>query len=130
MRPNQSSLALVYAAFFESKSIIKFNLESPLETCGNFCYSTPLMITAENKAQAFALTQTHKTDVGSPQAQVSVLTSRIKEVTEHLKLNKHDHMARRGLVQMVGRRKRLLKYLEAKDFEAYKAVVAKLGLRK
>ena len=103
---------------------------TPLETCGNFCYSTHLMITAENKAQAFALTQTHKTDVGSPQAQVSVLTSRIKEVTEHLKLNKHDHMARRGLVQMVGRRKRLLKYLEAKDFEAYKAVVAKLGLRK
>lgn len=88
------------------------------------------MITAENKAQAFALTQTHKTDVGSPQAQASVLTMRIKEVTEHLKVNKHDHMARRGLVQMVGRRKRLLKYLEAKDFEAYKAVVAKLGLRK
>ena len=96
----------------------------------NFCYNTPLMITAENKAQAFALTQTHKTDVGSPQAQVSVLTVRIKEITEHLKVNKHDHMARRGLLQMVGRRKKLLKYLEGKDFEAYKAVVAKLGLRK
>jgi small subunit ribosomal protein S15 len=51
-------------------------------------------------------------------------------LTEHLKVNKHDHMARRGLVQMVGRRKRLLKYLEAKDFETYKATVAKLGLRK
>ncbi len=102
----------------------------PLETCAKLCYNTHLMITAENKAKAFALTQTHKTDVGSPQAQASVLTTRIKEVTEHLKLNKHDHMARRGLVQMVGRRKRLLKYLEAKDFEAYKDVVAKLGLRK
>ena len=88
------------------------------------------MITAENKAQAFALTQTHKTDVGSPQAQASVLTVRIKEITEHLKVNKHDHMARRGLIQMVGKRKRLLKYLERKDFEAYKDVVAKLGLRK
>lgn len=88
------------------------------------------MITAENKAKAFSLTQTHKNDVGSPQAQASVLTTRIKEVTEHLKTNKHDHMARRGLIQMVSRRKRLLKYLEAKDFEAYKAVVAKLGLRK
>lgn len=88
------------------------------------------MITAENKAQAFALTQTHKTDVGSPQAQASVLTTRIKEITLHLQTNKHDHMARRGLIQMVSRRKRLLKYLEAKDFEAYKAVVAKLGLRK
>lgn len=88
------------------------------------------MITKENKAQAIAATQTHKSDVGSPQAQVSVLTVRIKEITEHLKANKHDFMARRGLIQMVGRRKRLLKYLEDRDFEAYKATVSKLGLRK
>lgn len=88
------------------------------------------MITADNKAKALALTQTHKKDVGSPQAQVSVLTARIKEVTEHLKGNKHDFMARRGLVQMVSRRRKLLKYLEAKNFEGYKAIVAKLGLRK
>jgi small subunit ribosomal protein S15 len=88
------------------------------------------MITKENKSQAIALTQVSKSDVGSPQAQVSILTARIKEVTEHLKANKHDHMARRGLIQMVGKRKRLLKYLERKDFEAYKAVVATLGLRK
>lgn len=88
------------------------------------------MITADNKAKAIALTQTHKTDVGSPQAQASVLTTRIKEITEHLKVNKHDNMARRGLIQMVGRRKRLLKYLESKNFEAYKATVAALGLRK
>jgi small subunit ribosomal protein S15 len=88
------------------------------------------MITAENKAKAFALTQTQKNDVGSPQAQVSVLTTRIKEITLHLQTNKHDHMARRGLIQMVGRRKRLLKYLERKDFDAYKATVAALGLRK
>ena len=89
-----------------------------------------LMITAENKAKAFALTQTHKNDVGSPQAQASVLTTRIKEITEHLKDNKHDNMARRGLIQMVGRRKRLLKYLEANDFDGYKKTVAALGLRK
>lgn len=88
------------------------------------------MISKENKSQAIALTQVSKTDVGSPQAQVSVLTARIKEVTAHLQANKHDHMARRGLIQMVGKRKRLLKYLENKDFEGYKAVVAKLGLRK
>ncbi len=88
------------------------------------------MITKENKSQAIALTQVSKNDVGSPQAQVSILTARIKEVTEHLKANKHDHMARRGLIQMVGKRKRLLKYLEAKDFESYKEVVSKLGLRK
>ncbi|MFC2454092.1 MAG: 30S ribosomal protein S15 [Candidatus Saccharibacteria bacterium] len=88
------------------------------------------MITKENKQKAIALTQVGKKDVGSPQVQVSILTARIKEVTEHLKSNKHDFMARRGLVQMVGRRKRLLKYLERTDFESYKAVVAKLGLRK
>jgi small subunit ribosomal protein S15 len=88
------------------------------------------MITAENKAKAFALTQTHKKDVGSPQAQASVLTTRIVEITEHLKTNKGDHMARRGLIQMVGRRKKLFKYLEAKDFDGYKKTVATLKLRK
>ena len=88
------------------------------------------MITKDNKAKAIALTQVSKTDVGSPQAQVSVLTARIKEVTEHLKLNKHDNMARRGLIQMVGKRKKLLKYLEANNFDAYKALLDKLGLRK
>ncbi|MBM3210139.1 30S ribosomal protein S15 [Candidatus Saccharibacteria bacterium] len=88
------------------------------------------MITKENKDKAIALTQVSKNDVGSPQAQVSILSARIKEVTEHLKVNKHDFMARRGLIQMVGKRKRLLKYLERTDFEGYKAVVQKLGLRK
>ncbi len=88
------------------------------------------MITKDKKSQAIKTVQQHDADVGSPQAQVSVLTERIKEITEHLKGNKHDHMARRGLIQMVGRRKRLLKYLERTDFEGYKSLVAKLGLRK
>ena len=88
------------------------------------------MITKDNKVAAMAKTQKHSKDVGSAEAQVSVLSARIKEITDHLKTNKHDNMARRGLIQMVGRRKRLLKYLEAKNFESYKAVVAKLGLRK
>ena len=88
------------------------------------------MITKENKEKAIALTQVNKNDVGSPQAQISILTTRIKEVTEHLKSNKHDFMARRGLVQMVGKRKRHLKYLERTDFAQYKAVVEELGLRR
>lgn len=88
------------------------------------------MITKDNKADAIALTQTAKNDVGSPQAQVSIMTARIKELTAHLKLNKHDNMARRGLIQLVGKRKRLLKYLENKDFDAYKKVVTTLKLRK
>ena len=88
------------------------------------------MITKEDKLKAIEVGAQSKSDVGSPQVQVAILTARIKEVTEHLKTNKHDHMARRGLIQMVGKRKKLLKYLERKDFEAYKAIVAKLGLRK
>lgn len=88
------------------------------------------MITAENKAQAIAAAQKSKTDVGSAEVQVSVLTARILEVTEHLKVHKHDHKARRGLIQMVGRRKRLLAYLENKDFAGYKALISQLGLRK
>ena len=88
------------------------------------------MITKEDKLKAIKAGAVHKTDVGSPQAQVSVLTARIKEVTAHLKANKHDNMARRGLIQMVGRRKRLLKYLENKDFNAYQEIITKLGLRK
>lgn len=88
------------------------------------------MITKENKVNAIALTQKSKKDVGSPQAQIAILTARIKEVTAHLRSNKHDNMARRGLIQMVGKRKRLLKFLENRDFETYKKVITKLGLRK
>ncbi len=88
------------------------------------------MITAENKAKAIAAAQKSKNDVGSAEVQVSVLTARILEVTEHLKVHKQDHKARRGLIQMVGRRKRLLSYLESKDFAGYKALITQLGLRK
>jgi len=88
------------------------------------------MITKEAKTKVMTDVATHKADVGSPQVQAAVLTARIKEITEHLQTNKHDHMARRGLIQMVGKRKKLLKYLENKDFASYQAIVAKLGLRK
>ena len=88
------------------------------------------MITKDNKAQSIEKLARSKNDVGSPEVQVSILTERIKEVTEHVKANKHDFMAKRGLIQMVGQRKKLLKYLERTDFETYKATVAKLGLRK
>lgn len=88
------------------------------------------MITTENKAKAIATTQTNKNDVGSTHVQVSILTARILEVTNHLKVHKKDHKARRGLIQMVGRRKRLLSYLEKKDFAAYKSLITQLGLRK
>lgn len=88
------------------------------------------MITKDNKSKAIAVTARDGQDVGSPEVQVSILTARIKEVTEHIKNNKHDFMARRGLMQMVGHRKKLLKYLERTNFNLYKDTVAKLGLRK
>lgn len=69
-------------------------------------------------------------DTGSPSAQITALTTRINELTEHLKVNKKDHMARRGLLVMVGRRKRLLKYLASKNSDAYLALIKKLGLRR
>ena len=78
------------------------------------------MITKENKDKAIASVARNKKDVGSPEVQVAILTARIKEVTEHVKNNKHDFMAKRGLMQMVGKRKQLLKYLEKTDFELYK----------
>ena len=89
-----------------------------------------VMITKDKKAEAIKKLARSEKDVGSPEVQVAILTERIKEVTEHVKANKHDFMARRGLMQMVGKRKKLLKYLEKTDFECYKATVAKLGLRK
>ena len=88
------------------------------------------MITKEKKGEAISKLARSKKDVGSPEVQISILTERILEVTEHVKNNKHDFMARRGLMQMVGKRKKLLGYLEKTDYEAYKATVAKLGLRK
>ena len=69
-------------------------------------------------------------DTGSPEVQIAVLTKRINDLTEHLKANKKDHHSRRGLLKMVGRRRNLLAYLQKKDIERYRAIVARLGLRK
>ena len=88
------------------------------------------MISKDKKAEAIKKLARSEKDVGSPEVQVAILTERIKEVTEHVKANKHDFMARRGLMQMVGKRKKLLKYLEKTDFNLYKETVSKLGLRK
>lgn len=88
------------------------------------------MISSEKKSKVITDMQSDKQDTGSPAVQVGILTERIKELTEHLKQNKHDYMARRGLLQAVGKRKRLLKYLAEKDGKQYLEVIKKLGLRK
>ena len=69
-------------------------------------------------------------DTGSPEVQVAMLTKRISDLTEHLKTHKHDHHSRRGLLLLVGRRRRLLKYLAKKDINRYRALIEKLGLRR
>ena len=72
----------------------------------------------------------HDTDTGSPEVQVAILTERINHLTEHLKMHQKDHHGRRGLLMLVGRRRRLLDYVKANDVEGYRALIARLGLRR
>jgi len=88
---------------------------------------------AENlpdKTATIAEHRTHETDTGSPEVQVALLTDRINHLTEHLKAHKKDHHSRRGLLMLVGRRRRLLDYLASNDVERYRALIARLGLRR
>ena len=82
------------------------------------------------KKEIIADNATNEGDTGSPEVQVSLLTRRINDLTEHLKVHKHDHHSRRGLLLLVGRRRRLLKYLASSDIERYRALISKLGLRR
>lgn len=88
------------------------------------------MITIEKKSSAIKSAQAHAKDTGGSAAQVAILTERIKELTEHLKLHKHDYAARRGLLQMVGKRRRLLRYIADKDSQEYLDLIQKLGIRR
>ncbi|MEG2597118.1 MAG: 30S ribosomal protein S15 [Oscillospiraceae bacterium] len=88
------------------------------------------MMRKEEKTQVIQENKRHEGDTGSPEVQIAILTKRINDLTEHLKVNKKDHHSRRGLLKMVGRRRNLLKYLTNTDIERYRAVIAKLGIRK
>jgi len=88
------------------------------------------MMLKEQKTQVIEQNRIHETDTGSPEVQVAILTERINQLTEHLKIHKKDKHSRRGLLMMVGQRRRLLDYLQKKDIERYRALIAKLGLRK
>ncbi len=88
------------------------------------------MISTTKKAELVKTYQKAKNDTGSPEVQVSIMTARINEITEHLKVNKHDYMARRGLLQLVGKRRRLLKYLADRDEKAYLTLIKKLNIRR
>ena len=87
-------------------------------------------MTKEEKTAIIAEYATHEGDTGSAEVQIAVLTKRINELTEHLKVHKKDHHSRRGLLKMVGHRRNLLAYLQKVDIERYRAIIAKLGIRK
>jgi small subunit ribosomal protein S15 len=89
-----------------------------------------MALAGEQKQQVISDNERSKGDTGSPEVQIALLSTRIAELTEHLKTHPKDHHSRRGLLVMVGRRRRLLDYLQRKDIERYRAIIAKLGLRR
>ncbi len=88
------------------------------------------MLRKEEKTRIITSYATREGDTGSPEVQIAILTTRINQLTEHLKVNQKDHHSRRGMLKMVGRRRNLLNYLQKKDITRYRAIVEKLGLRK
>jgi small subunit ribosomal protein S15 len=88
------------------------------------------MMQKEEKTNIIESNRTHETDTGSPEVQIAILTARISNLTEHLKVHPKDNHSRRGLFKMIGKRRSLLDYLAKKDIERYRAIIAKLGIRK
>ena len=88
------------------------------------------MMLKDQKTSIIEANRTHETDTGSPEVQVAILTERINQLTAHLKVHPHDFHSRRGMQMMIGKRRRLLDYLAKKDIERYRALIAKLGLRR
>ncbi len=89
-----------------------------------------MSITSEDKQNLISKFQRDHKDTGSPEVQISILTTRIKNLTEHFKVNKKDHHSRRGLLGLVSRRRKLLKYLKSENFLSYQKMLKELGLRK
>jgi small subunit ribosomal protein S15 len=88
------------------------------------------MLTKEDKTSVIESYKKHDTDSGSPEVQIAIFTTRINQIQAHLRENKHDHHSRRGLLKLVGQRRRMLAYLNKTDVERYRTVIASLGLRK
>ena len=89
-----------------------------------------MALSTEQKASIIGEFKGHETDTGSAEVQIALLTARINELTEHLRTHSKDHHSRRGLLKMVGKRRRILRYLERNDLERYRSLVADLGLRR
>jgi len=99
------------------------------QACSRLVKETPVALDKEDKTGIITDYQVHGTDTGSPDVQVALLTERINQLIEHLKIHTHDHGSRRGLLKLVGRRRRLLAYVSSKDRERYRALIERLGLR-
>jgi small subunit ribosomal protein S15 len=89
-----------------------------------------MALQTEQKNEIIESFRVHETDTGSPEVQIALLTTRINELTDHLRSHRHDHHSRRGLLKLVGQRRRLLAYLQKKDVERYRTTITRLGLRK
>jgi small subunit ribosomal protein S15 len=89
-----------------------------------------MTLTVDQKREVIQQFGKNETDTGSPEVQIALLTRRINHLTEHLREHKHDHHSRRGLLMLVGQRRRLLNYLQAKDLDRYRSLIGELGLRR
>lgn len=89
-----------------------------------------MSLTTERKTELIGTYQTHQTDTGSPEVQIAILSEKISYLTEHFKVHAKDHHSRRGLLRMVGKRRRLLDYLKEKDVARYRTIISRLGIRK
>ena len=89
-----------------------------------------MVLTAENKKEIINKFKLHENDTGSPEVQIALLSNRIKYLTDHFKVHKKDHHSRRGLLKLVGQRRRLLNYLKKTDIERYRIIIKELGIRK
>ena len=89
-----------------------------------------MSLTVERKTELIGTYRTHETDTGSPEVQIAILSEKISYLTDHFKIHAKDHHSRRGLLRMVGRRRRLLDYLKEKDVTRYRTIITKLGIRK
>ena len=118
-------------AQFREKAVFQYTTH-PLLSAGIYIFERWIfpMILKEKKTQVILENATHEGDTGSPEVQVAILTARINELTEHLRTHKHDNHSRRGLLMMVGKRRKMPDYLAKKDINRYRALIAKLGIRK
>ena len=127
IRPGQRPAARLHAD--QARAAVRGGRtsETPRGPIDGDCF---VALTAEQKKEILGSYGLHETDTGSPEAQVALLTKRIADLTEHLKVHKHDHHSRRGLLLLVGRRRRLLKYVAQVDVERYRSLIDRLGLRR